>query len=111
MVPKHDITHMRGDTLQFNLTLTDTENVYVSSIYFSVKRKEKDEDYILQKSIGDGIIQMEPYKYHVRLAPSDTAYVPSGKYVYDIQVGLGNDIYTVVKGAFTLLQDVTEEVE
>lgn len=125
---KKDIELTRGDTLVFDVTISEIDGVTIESMYFSVKRKPSDEDYIFQKSIGDGITFIENvmselsedpqeeseivgYKYRVRVAPEDTYDVVAGKYAYDLQIKLGGDIYTPLLGTFKLNWDVTEEIE
>ena len=124
---KKDIELTRGDTLAFDVTISEIEDVTIESMYFSVKRKPSDEDYIFQKSVGNGITFIEHfiptpsedpeeetpgeyYKYRVRVAPEDTYKLIAGKYAYDLQVGLGGDIYTPLMGTFKLNWDVTEEI-
>lgn len=101
----------RGDTLVFDVTISEIEGVTIESLYFSVKKKPSDSNYIFQKSIGNGITELEPLKYRVRVAPEDTCDVIAGKYYYDLQVGLGSDIYTPLMGTLKLNWDVTEEIE
>ena len=105
-----DITLTRGDTLCFDVTISEIEDVTIESMYFSVKKKPDDENYIFQKSIGNGITFIEELKYRVRVAPEDTYQVAAGKYHYDLQIGLGSDIYTPLMGTFRLNWDVTEEI-
>lgn len=101
------IIMVRGDTLAFDMKLTDLAAT-VESIYFSVKRKAKDDEYVFQKSLDDGITETVTNTYRVRVAPEDTADLPAGTYSYDLQLGLGSDIYTILMGNLTLKQDVTE---
>lgn len=101
----------RGDTLAFDVTISEIDGVTIESMYFSVKKKPSDTEYIFQKSIGDGITQLEELKYRVRIAPEDTYEIAAGKYAYDLQIGLGGDIYTPLMGTFKLNWDVTEELE
>ena len=108
---KKDIELTRGDTLAFDVTISEIEDVTIESMYFSVKKKPSDDVYIFQKSIGNGISELEPLKYRVRVAPEDTCEVIAGKYAYDLQIGLGGDIYTPLIGTFKLNWDVTEEIE
>lgn len=109
MVPERkNIIMVRGDTMAFDLTLYDVDAT-VESIYFSCKKSATDDDYIFQKSIGNGVTQINGSVYRVRVAPADTADLPAGDYVYDLQLGLGADIYTLLYGKLTLKQDVTEE--
>ena len=106
---RKDIKHVRGDTFSFDLTISGIENVTVESIYFSARSKISKWAYAFQKSIGDGITLIDTLKYRVRLAPEDTATLAPGDYDYDLQIGLGADIWTVMGGNFTLIKDVTEE--
>lgn len=101
----------RGDTLAFDVTISEIDGVTIESMYFSVKKKPSDTQYIFQKSIGNGITQLEELKYRVRIAPKDTYEIVAGKYAYDLQIGLGGDIYTPLMGTFKLNWDVTEEIE
>ena len=116
MITKN-IEHVRGDTLSFNVNLSeiDTATITIESLYFSVKPKPKiGEEYIFQKSLSDGITQLSPaeganYTFNIRVAPEDTYQLPAKTYYYDLQIGLGNDIYTIMYGEFKVLSDVTEE--
>lgn len=101
----------RGDTLAFDVTISEIEDVTVESLYFSVKKKASDTDYVFQKSIGNGITKIEELKYRVRIAPEDTYNLPAGKYRYDLQLKLGSDIYTPLMGSLIIDWDVTEEIE
>lgn len=101
----------RGDTLAFDVTISEIDGVTIESMYFSVKKKPSDTEYIFQKSIGNGITQLDELKYRVRIAPEDTYEIVAGKYAYDLQIGLGGDIYTPLMGTFKLNWDVTEEIE
>ena len=105
---KKNISMVRGDTLAFDIKLTDVEAT-VESIYFSCKQNYTEEEYVFQKSIADGVTEVDEDTYRVRVAPEDTANVAAGEYVYDLQLGLGADIYTLLMGRLTLKQDVTEE--
>ena len=106
---KRNIDLIRGDTLAFDVSISEIENVTVESMYFSIKKRKTDDEYIVQKSIGDGITQIDDLKYRVRVAPVDTYALPAGKYEYDLQIGLGLDIYTPLMGTINIMQDITEE--
>lgn len=107
---KKDIELTRGDTLAFDVTISEIDGATIESLYFSVKAKPSDTNYIFQKSIGDGITELEALKYRVRVAPEDTYQLPAGKYAYDLQVGIGGDIHTPLMGTLKLNWDVTEEI-
>ena len=103
------ITMVRGDTLSFNMEIEGIGQ-NLDSAFFSC-RKDHDEDYVFQKSLEDGISLIETdgdtRVYAVRVAPEDTANLEAGKYYYDLEIGVNNDIYTVLKGVLEIEKDVT----
>lgn len=103
-----NITMVRGDTLAFNVVPLDSDGnvVSVSSAYFSCKKNRAMSSYEFQKSLGDGIIQ-DAGGLMVRVAPEDTADIDAGRYYYDLQLGVDDDIYTVLIGSLSIEQDVT----
>ena len=114
---------VRGDTFAFRLTVTNVEPENVTGIWFTCKAKDTDPDAdaIFQKSLGNGIEPIEEpageteaaegeaagASYQVRVAPEDTAGAKKGTYAYDLQLQTGPDVYTLMLGTLTLLQDVT----
>ena len=107
---RKNVQMVRGDSFVFDVFVKDIENVTVESLYFSVRKTYEDAAYVLQKSLGSGITEYKPLKFRVRVAPEDTAGLEPGSFVYDLQIGFGGDIYTVLGGEFDLLPDVTKEV-
>ena len=112
-----NITIVRGDTLAFGVELytVDEENDALETLlnqdldtcYFSVRKDYANTAYVLQKSLGNGIEKVETGKYRVRIAPEDTASLEAGNYYYDLEIGLNNDIFTVIKGSFIVEYDIT----
>ena len=43
----------------------------------------------------------------IRVAPNDTRDVDAGEYFYDMQIGVGSDVYTLLIGTLFLMQDIT----
>lgn len=99
-----NIVHMRGDTAVLNLNLTANGEPFAlregDSAIFSVKKKLKDSDYLLQKRAEDG-------KFVFR--QSDTQNLPCGAYWYDIQVKTaeGQVVTAVGPAQYRLIADVT----
>lgn len=76
---------------------------------------------MIQKSLGNGITLLgtstvsndeggteEAVTWQVRVAPEDTDDVAAGTtYEYDLEVHIGDDVYTVLMGSLTMTQDVT----
>lgn len=102
-----NITMTRGDTVAFNCQVFDMdgEPMDVDSATFTCKKRLTGEP-IFQKSIGAGI-NMQDGMMTIRIAPEDTREVDEGIYFYDFQIGLGNDIYTIKKGSFTIEWNAT----
>ena len=100
------IKMVRGDTLAFGIEITDLTDD-LDSVYFTCKRNATDEEYIFQKSLDDGVTKIDDGKYKVRVAPEDTENVEARDYYYDLQIGITNEIYTVIKGKLKIEQDVT----
>lgn len=101
-----DITMVRGDTLAFAFKFQGL-NQALDTAYFSCKANPTDSAYLFQKSLEDGIEADESGAYKVRVAPEDTAEIPAGSYYYDLEVGVNDDVYTILIGQLLLRQDVT----
>ena len=103
-----NITMVRGDTLSFNVEVTDAngEIIEVDSAYFTCKKLATDDVNIFKKALGAGITQDE-VGLIVRVAPEDTRNVSAGQYFYDMQIGVGEDIFTILKGVLEIEQDVS----
>lgn len=107
MAATKNLEMIRGDTMTLDVELTDLEDATVASMFFTVKKKATDTTNVIQKSLSNGITNNGDNSYTVRVAPSDTSNVAAGKYAYDLQIGIGSDIFTVMMGILTVIQDVT----
>ena len=103
-----NITMVRGDTLSFNVEVTDADGeiIEVDSAYFTCKKISTDDSNIFRKALDAGITQDED-GITVRVAPEDTRNVNAGQYFYDLQIGVGEDIFTILKGVLEIEQDVS----
>lgn len=99
---------VQGDTKQFTVEIGGLTTP-LTSCYFSVKKQYYDDNYIFQKSLENGITEVETGKVRVRIAPADTRNVDLGVYLYDLQIGIGDDIYTVMRGELKIVYEITEE--
>lgn len=103
-----NITMVRGDTLCFDVEVTDNygETLTVDSADFTCKKNPNGEENIFHKSLGAGIEQDDGLLI-VRVDPNDTKEVEAGRYFYDMQIGIGTDVYTLMIGILAIEQDVT----
>ena len=104
-----NITMVKGDTLSFNVEVYDDEGlpVMVSSAFMTCKKIPTSNDMVFQKSLNAGITQDNDGLMTVRVAPSDTLEAEAGQYFYDFQIGVDDDVFTIMIGTLTLEQDVT----
>lgn len=103
-----NITMVRGDTVSFNFSVIDGNGqlMNLDSAHFTCKKNPTGQSYTFQKSFDDGIQFLDDC-YVVRIAPEDTADVLAGQYYYDLQIGVGDDIFTILRGVLSIEQDVT----
>ena len=106
---------IRGDTFAFGVEFKGLDQE-LDTFYFtcqSIPQKEM----IFQKSLGDGIslVELDVEKaiatYRVRVAPEDTANLAPGTYFYDCEIGINNDIFTLMEGELVLRPDATYRSE
>lgn len=105
---KKNLNMIRGDTLAFTIEIEKLEDD-LNSCYFSCKKSIEDDEYTFQKSLGNGITKVETGKYKIRIAPEDTHNLEVGTYIYDLQIGIGADIYTIMTGPLVIEKEITEE--
>ncbi len=104
---KLDLNFVKGDTFSFSFEVSGLTDD-LASAYFSCKESEDDStNYSFQKSLSNGITKLETGIYQVRIAPEDTASLEAGTYYYDLELGIGSDIFTILKGKLVLEQDIT----
>ena len=103
-----NITMIKGDTLAFGIEIDGLDGQDLESAFFTCKAVPTYDDVIFQKSLGDGITNNGDGTYSVRVAPEDTEDVTAGAYYYDCQIGINGDVYTILIGLLTILQDVTD---
>ena len=102
-----NITMIRGDTLSFNVEVIDKEGnpITADSAFFTCKKAIVNE-IVFQKSLNSGISQSDGLMC-VRVAPEDTADIDQGRYYYDFQIGVGNDVFTIMIGMLSIEQDIS----
>ena len=111
---KRDISMVRGDTLSFGFQVIGLNGAEPDEILFSCKENLEDETYIFSISLGNGIEKRsyeqasDTLTYGVRVAPELTAGVDFGKYFYDLQLDINDDVLTLMKGKLSIEWEVSE---
>ena len=107
-VTGNSLAMVRGDTEAITVSLTEDGVAKPlttgDTVYMTVKRSVNKTEKVLQKIITaftDG-------KALISIAPTDTADLSFGDYVYDIQINLSDGtVKTVVSSTFTIMPEVT----
>ena len=107
MAVRHDLEMVRGDTFAFGVRVSNLEGAAVTDMAFTIRKTATDPTIIAQKRIGDGVTPGPDGYYRVRLAPEDTAEIDAGTHWYDLEIDIGDDVYTPIKGKIKIEQDVT----
>lgn len=105
-----DIIITRGDSKGFNFRVRNRQGqaTTLDGATFSVKENLDDSVYVFQKTLSLGISHLNNGDYYVKIEPEDTEGLTFRKYYYDLQIEIGDDIYTPLKGRFDVRWDVTE---
>lgn len=109
-----DIEMVRGDTLAFNFTIKglngETPNItFTCSEYY-------DGEVLFSCESGYGIEQVAYDSYNdittfaVWVDPVKTKDLDLARYYYDLELSVGDDVITLMRGRLTLVYDVTKGV-
>lgn len=99
-----NFTPKKGDQLSF--TITFTTDVNFDSMEMGVKKDYTDEDFVLLKTLGNGITKLDNRKYQVIITSQETNLLNFDSYVYDIRVRSGNAIKTPLSGRIMIKESV-----
>lgn len=104
-MPRGDIKWQRFLVNTPNNTATDID---FTSIYFTVKKKSTDRNYLFQKSYKRGeIYKLGPGDYQFKIDPQDTSKLMIGDYKFDIQISYKNLMKESFVGDFVLKEEIT----
>lgn len=113
-----ELEMIRGDTFIYPHAINikkDNESYQLQgneNIIFSLKRFSGDEEYVLQKSLNNGITwDSSIQKYVIKLEPEDTKDIElryeSMLFQYDIVVILKNNLVKTIRGSLKIWRDIT----
>lgn len=110
---KINFNYIKGDTYARGFRIEGLD-VPIKQVYFTVKERSSDKNYVLQKTLDNGITQDEeiPNRYVLLIAADDTNdFKTNYDYVFDIQIV--SDLFkkTIIGGNFRLEDwDITSKV-
>jgi len=99
-----NFTPKKGDQLSF--TITFTTDVNFNSMEMGIKKDYTDEDFVLLKTLGNGITKLDNRKYQVIITSQETNLLDFETYVYDIRVRSGSVIKTPLSGRIMVKESV-----
>lgn len=99
-----NFTPKKGDQISF--TITFTSDVNFDSMEMGVKKDYTDEDFVLLKTLGNGITKLDNRKYQVIITSQETNLLGFDTYVYDIRVRSGSVIKTPLSGRIMVKESV-----
>lgn len=101
---------VRGDTYQRNIKISGF-NHEITNVYFTVKKSDKDKDYVLQKTLNHGITLIEDDDvkvYGLTINATDTDDFDVDKeYPFDIELVSNTIKRTIITGDLILSSDIT----
>lgn len=105
---KHNMLMVRGDTLEFTVTVSDSASA-PSAAYMTARLGQSPAGNLFQLSLGNGVTQ-SGNSFTFRVPPAATFGAVPGAYDYDVQFNIGDDVYTPIIGTLTIINDVTRVV-
>ena len=100
---------IRGDSFSFDMVVSDLEDS-IDDIFFTIKEEKDDLNYLIQKSLSNGDIQLvENFdnRFNIKLNAQDTQDWQPKQYYYDLEIRTENDVYTILMGIIDIKMDVT----
>lgn len=92
----------RGATFSFIVTFKNL-NQDVTSMTFGLK-EDYDKTMLIEKTLGDGITNIETGKYKVDFSYTDIIGLEAGMYVYDLRYTIG-DTPSIPLSGYVIVQD------
>ena len=85
-----------GDQFSFIVKFKNL-NQTLTTLRFGLK-EDYDKQMLIEKSLDDGIVQIDDTSFKINFAPSDSTNLLSGMYVYDLRYTIGDTPRTPLSG-------------
>lgn len=111
---KRDIAMIQGDTCSFGFQLQGLQGQRPDSVILTCKETIEDDEALFEVSTSNTIDERsydeerDILTYSVRIPPYCTHAIPLGRYFYDLQVVVNNDIFTLMTGRLSIEAQVTK---
>lgn len=110
---KQNIEMVKGDTMMFNFQLVGVGKQDLRNIRFTVRDHYDNDEVLFKCDLDDHITLVDHNKetdtrtYCVRVAPAKTETISIGRYYYDLELNIEDDIYTLMKGHLDITWQIT----
>lgn len=110
---RRDIAMIQGDTMSFAFQVQGLGGQIPSDIVFTCKETPDTEDALFSASLGGHIAERsydaehDIRTYVLRIPPELTQGVALGRYFYDIEFTVNNDVLTLMRGRLSLEYQIT----
>lgn len=94
----------KGDQISFIMTFTS--DVQFDSVEMGIKKEYTDEDFVLLKTLGNGITKLDARRYQVIITSAETDALDFESYIYDIRVRSGSVVKTPLSGKVIVKESV-----
>lgn len=109
------ISLIRGETKVWKFQRKDGSGQIITTmpdeVYCTIKANYDDDDYLIQKTYGDGDITYSDGWWFITLSATETLTLNPGKYVIDVKVITDSGAsYVVHPQTLAVIPNVTDEV-
>lgn len=109
MLINKDINFVRGNTYVLDISINNL-SVNIDKMYFTLKENAKNKEFIIQKTLGHGIENIENNLYRLTIDADDTEELfYDNAYGYDIKIIMGDIKKTIITGTLTLSKNYTRK--
>lgn len=109
------VSLIRGETKVWKFQRKDGSGTVITTapdeVYCTIKANYDDDDYLIQKTYGDGDITYSDGWWFITLSAAETLALNPGKYVIDVKVITDSGAtYVVHPQTLAVIPNVTDEV-
>lgn len=109
-----DIDVVKGDTLAFNFDIQGLDGAEPTIIFTCREHYDDDEALFTASTDNDGIeiaaynAEKDITTFSLWVNPTKTKELDLARYFYDMELRLGDDVITLMRGRLTLVYEVTK---
>lgn len=99
---------VRGNNLKLTITLVN-ESKECDKVIFSVKENVDDTTPLIEKTLDNGVVRIDNFKYSVELIHEDSKKLDAeGYYLYELVIIRDKIVKTIASGKLHILNNITE---